>query len=1490
MALPTWNEIATSPEWQQLDDQQKAKVFQGYTADMGQLPEWQELEQPQKMQVLEGMKQEAGIAAPVPEEPSFIQDVVVPTLETPVRAVAQTGAQVAQQLNEGIAGFAGRLDKVAQKMEADLGLSRGGLFEKAAEQYQANADYWDKKAADIGGENVVSEIIGAAAGGGVPGIAEFALGVPYAAMTGYGEGGAEGAVEEGAKRYLLGEIFKTFQGLKKTVAAPAMGTVMAAETAVAGGTPEEVAKSAGVGLLFGAAHAPGQRGFREVARDVKQAGVPTRDPVKEGMRQAEMVIEERAPSPAQEAASEFLKRDRGQRIIQEPVPGEPITVAEAPRPVTPEQLAGQRVAREAEAKPTRAEGEMPEATRDSLRSIANEIESFQGERKFVDGKYVTVFDGLYEQLPFLQSYQAKAGGKGVDRKAIAAAIKKGAEGKRLGKNQKIIVEDALAHVKDIEAQVEPRQETTGNLEIGDKFTTITPEGKLDDVVVTKDEGGVKTLKDGISYKVDSTFDTVPVVGEVQKPIPTPAERGELPTRAESVGPAVPETRPERIFETQPFERATVADPSTPQGKIEREMRQADVMQPEVEAQAMVEGRRPLEEALVFEEPTGPLSFMKNFAARMKNAKDRNDVLDSFTESFVDDLVRLQRNILDASPEGMRDFREMPTDHNFYKLARLTRGNVGRGNAFLKQPYDLRHSSPKEGVRGFNDIVRDARKLGDLNDFATYGAAKRAIELEKRGIKSGITKHTAERYVKANEAKYEQLFQDWKNFSSALLKETMVESGIITEAQFKKMQGLNRDYVPFQRHFEKNETPLNSLLRMKGSSRQVVNPLVSTMQQTYRMIETATRNEALRTFVDFNMERRTGVVEKAEGEVRKPESADLEAENIARDTAEQLGLERSQAEALKPDSSHPAKDVISIWRNGKRELYRVNDPLLAEALKMKRGGYQQAGLGKVGAVFGAPTRIFRTGVTGPLKFAFRNLMRDPMAQAVLTRQGWTVPYYRMIRGALHTLGRTETYEKFRRSGAEHSMLASLDRGRMEKELGEVGRSPAMQAFKIISPNEMFGMRPFGELFEKATRVGEFEAAMKRTGDPRYAGMEARDITVDFGKAGLEGRIMNQFISFFNPGIQGLTRTGQSIRESLTPEAWKTRPGLARNAMMKGFTMLTLPTLALYDLNKDNPIYQELPDEAKRNYWVIFPERMTTDQWSQMDGDARVTWLQENQPIAIAKPHELGHIFGTMWEETADWLSGNDPEGYKRLMETAHTTVVRDLWPTTVKPVVEHLSNHSFFTGRNLVGKRYERGLPQDQYTPYTTEVAKDFASGLAQVGVEISPIVLENYARGWLGTVATDTMRLADLVMDDEQIKPEDATIRRMFDPTLLRVPSGSASSINKFYNNIDEARSHLESIDTAKTQGDVDEYEFRNNRSREDGYSPEVVGVLDEGSKAISERLRQIYSLTVDPRHDLTPKEKTREIQKRYLDMADIARLYNKRLRQMRRAVKEQPL
>ena len=248
-------------------------------------------------------KQQREPVEPLPfiTEASYLSQGAPESAESLGRNLRATGSQIASSFYGGWSNLAKGLsdierylfektkpsDKVqpqvplfpteASMLAQDIGIEPE-LFKRIDEIMTEKADYWDKRAKEIG-INVVNEIVGEAIGGMVPGVTEFSLNIPYYALKGAaeaeksGESELVGALKGIAYRYVMGKIFKLMHPLNRPLRSLGMGTVFGTETALRGGDVEEISKAAAIGGLYGLVggkRPPEQKYKSEISQFVKE--------------------------------------------------------------------------------------------------------------------------------------------------------------------------------------------------------------------------------------------------------------------------------------------------------------------------------------------------------------------------------------------------------------------------------------------------------------------------------------------------------------------------------------------------------------------------------------------------------------------------------------------------------------------------------------------------------------------------------------------------------------------------------------------------------------------------------------------------------------------------------------------------------------------------------------------------------------------------------------------------------------------------------------------------------------------------------------------------------------------------------------------------------------------------------------------------------------------------------------------------------------------
>jgi hypothetical protein len=345
---------------------------------------------------------------------------------------------------------------------------------------------------------------------------------------------------------------------------------------------------------------------------------------------------------------------------------------------------------------------------------------------------------------------------------------------------------------------------------------------------------------------------------------------------------------------------------------------------------------------------------------------------------------------------------------------------------------------------------------------------------------------------------------------------------------------------------------------------------------------------------------------------------------------------------------------------------------------------------------------------------------------------------------------DLYKEFKASGGENSFFVSLDREAVNlraRDMTGIGNK-----IKYVK-NPVEALRILSEFSEKGTRVGLYAKARKKGATIQEAMTEAREGTLDFGRIGTE-KAMNQIIAFWNANLQG---TDKLFRERKNGKA-----------MMRAVMGITIPSIALWMLNHDDDRYKELPAWRKNFFWNII-----IDDWPI---------------ISIPKPFELGIIFGSLPERILDWIFLNDPESMKDIAVAVGEAATPGLIPTAALPIIEHITNYSFFRGQRLEPQSMENLPNWMRYGSGTTELAKK-AGRL----IDVSPLKIENWVRDWTGSLGYSALSGFDkLFMGDDipDVGKNWYEIAPGIKGFVSREPIGSGSkSVEQFYENAKEVLS-----------------------------------------------------------------------------------------------------
>lgn len=737
----------------------------------------------------------------------------------------------------------------------------------------------------------------------------------------------------------------------------------------------------------------------------------------------------------------------------------------------------------------------------------------------------------------------------------------------------------------------------------------------------------------------------------------------------------------------------------------------------------------------------------------------------------------------------------------YVLARLSRGAAGAAEEMLERGVSIDGQRISPSV----EEVLESLRPDELQPFRRYLVAERAIELAGRGVDSGISLADAQELVQQYGGQFrDRARQLWA--VSASLIDYRVAKGMLTQAEGAAIKAGNQRRVGFFRVFEDTETATgrtsgklfgrnsSGVQRAVGSSRQIIDPLESIITDVYKTVEQAHAHEAALTLYRHAIETEGGgrVAELVPApqipveiplERVKQQLADL---GIDASDADLSGVLRSFQDATQAGPREVKDMIIPVILDGERKWLAIKDAQLYEAL---RGlGSQQ--LPAWARILGAPTRVLRAGATLTAEFIARNPTRDAFTAAVFSQGPTRLPGYLAAEGLFHLAKQDDLFQRWRLAGGDNAAQLGLDRAQVQKNLKQLTRSTHGKAIDLVV-HPIDALRMVSSVMENATRLGEF-AAVERKG--RAAGLgradadaaaafASRDVTIDFSKAGAVGRQVNQLVSFFNANLQGTAKLMHELR---------TRPGTVVPRMA---AFVTMPSIALYLLQRDDPAYQEVPQWQKDVAWIVI----------QRDERGKLEHIWR-----IPKPPELGILFGTTFERALQFIDTHDPHAIDSMAGDILDVLNPAHMPDALRPAVEWWANKSMFRGRPIVPTGMERLPAAEQSTRYTGEAARQVGSLF-----DLSPAKIESTVTTSAGGLGRLGLQGADAVVRKARslthMAPLAGADAHTGDPLTrtpvvrgftVRHPGNDAESVQRTYEDYREAEGHRLAWRKRLTAGD----------------------------------------------------------------------------------------
>jgi hypothetical protein len=385
-----------------------------------------------------------------------------------------------------------------------------------------------------------------------------------------------------------------------------------------------------------------------------------------------------------------------------------------------------------------------------------------------------------------------------------------------------------------------------------------------------------------------------------------------------------------------------------------------------------------------------------------------------------------------------------------------------------------------------------------------------------------------------------------------------------------------------------------------------------------------------------------------------------------------------------------------------------------------------------------SNILRRSVTVLPPFALKQVT-DDVQRAILT-SGVKNPGA-LIRMSLANFGRLAVAEL---RGIQHPSVKEFGALGLTGEYDFQHGKPAESLLKDLGYKKRSKYETLMHRLDGITRASDlavrkaiYDQTLVETNDELLAQTRAREF-INFRRRGASDTIntLVTTIPFFNAYIQGmdvLYRAASGKDSSASVDRAQAR----RMFWSRGATVMMLSSLYALGKGDDDEDYNEMDLRTRDSNWIL-------------PGGYKI-------PV----PGELGAIFKVIPERIVEYMRRQGTPEEQTAFEAMRTTLSYMFEqylgrvvpiPQAIKPVMEAWANKSFLTGRALEGYHHQAMDPSMRVTEQTSELAKAIAVfSRDTIGVETSPIMIDNALRGYFGSSAAMLTMVTDSLLNPTRV-------------------------------------------------------------------------------------------------------------------------------------------
>ena len=685
--------------------------------------------------------------------------------------------------------------------------------------------------------------------------------------------------------------------------------------------------------------------------------------------------------------------------------------------------------------------------------------------------------------------------------------------------------------------------------------------------------------------------------------------------------------------------------------------------------------------------------------------EKGKTVDESKQALLQDylLHRHNQDRMDLEGRALRKLEAFETENPW--LAEMPREEFARLVAMTEAEQE------KQGKKEAHDLA--VQYAGLLKAFTESQNKPIFADSAGNAVTAETSRIIADQYLAENpwlEEKANGIYQWWDQF----MREWAVGDSI-SVAEYERMRETYPHYVPTYRAQKNGVGAANfvgagganvskAVKKAKGSFLEVMRVEDSFSNLVSKIVRLERTNELYKNLID------TAIVD--------PDSvADMiqvDWDTVDQQTQQQFGLDDVQAAAENAETTgiQKTKDgyKLTAWYGGHQVSAYVNEELYKSIAGVtgNLANDLERGLLKVGNALTSPMKTAITGINP--NFALRNVSRDLPTAVINSISGMAFPKY-WAKAAAEMTRNSEAWQTYQSLGGTHAGYYNDNKGFAH------GMSQGFSGRNIL---EKAGF--FNEATEAQTRFAEYLATIDRLGDTyenRLLGIKnSAEVTVDFSRKGRYGKVINAWVPYWNPAVQGIDKVIRSVIEAPDVKSrWiKASKTLGRAAMTTIlFEAIQYAVLKATDRDDD---WEELSDRTKDTYYCI-------------------PLGKDHTFLKIPKNREWGAILGTPFMRILEYKDGRE-NPFENYLETSITP--NFLPPAILRPTSEgiesdiigvsqalDLARNEDFADRTIVPYAYQEGSKSQQWDNETSWLSKVIGERL-----NLSPMQLDYLVGDYFG--------------------------------------------------------------------------------------------------------------------------------------------------------------